>query len=62
MEKETKYTIKLIEDPKTGDLILPLTSDILNQVGWDEGDTLIWEELPSGSFSLRKKEEDKNGS
>ena len=55
---ENKWTIKLIEDPETGDLILPLTSDILNQVGWDEGDTLIWEELPSGSFSLRKKEED----
>ena len=56
--KDSKYTIKLIEDPETGDLILPLTSDILNQVGWDEGDTLIWEELPSGSFSLRKKEEE----
>lgn len=54
------WTIKLIEDPKTGDLILPLTSDILNQVGWDEGDTLLWEELPSGSWSLTKKEE-KNG-
>ena len=51
------WTIKLIEDPKTGDLILPLTSDILNQVGWDEGDTLLWEELPSGSWRLTKKEE-----
>ena len=58
MNEQARYTIKLIEDPETGDLILPLTSDILNQVGWDEGDTLIWEELPSGSFSLRKKEED----
>ena len=58
MSEENKWTIQLIEDPETGDLILPLTSDILNQVGWDEGDTLIWEELPSGSFSLRKKEED----
>ena len=58
MGQDTKYTIKLIEDPETGDLILPLTSDILNQVGWDEGDTLIWEELPSGSFSIRKKEKE----
>ena len=58
MNDQTRYTIKLIEDPKTGDLILPLTSDILNQVGWDEGDTLLWEELPNGSFSLRKKEEE----
>jgi hypothetical protein len=59
-EMTNSWTIKLIEDPKTGDLILPLTSDILNQVGWDEGDTLLWEELPSGSWSLTKKEE-KNG-
>ena len=58
MTEETRYTIKLIEDPETGDLILPLTSDILNQVGWDEGDTLLWEELPNGSFSLTKKEEE----
>jgi hypothetical protein len=58
MTEENKWTIKLIEDPKTGDLILPLTSDILNQVGWDEGDTLIWEELPHGSFSIRKKEKE----
>ena len=58
MNKENKWTIKLIEDPETGDLILPLTSDILNQVGWDEGDTLIWEELPHGSFSIRKKEKE----
>ena len=58
MSEENKWTIQLIEDPETGDLILPLTSDILNQVGWDEGDTLIWEELPSGSFSIRKKEKE----
>ena len=62
MSTENKWTIQLIEDPETGDLILPLTSDILNQVGWDEGDTLLWEELPNGSFSITKREEDKNGS
>lgn len=54
---ETKWTIELIEDPETGDLILPLTADILNQAGWDNGDTLLWEELPSGSWKLTKKEE-----
>ena len=58
MTEEKKYTIKLIEDPETGDLILPLTSDILNQMGWDEGDTLLWEELPSGSWSIKKKEKE----
>jgi hypothetical protein len=53
------YTVKLEED-ENGDLILPLTPDILRQMGWDEGDTLLWEELPDGSWSLKKKENDEN--
>ena len=50
----THWTIKLEEDPETGDLIMPLPTDLLNQVGWDFGDTLIWEDLHNGSWSLRK--------
>jgi hypothetical protein len=50
------WTIKLEEDPETGDLIMPLTPDMLSQVGWDVGDTLIWEELPHGNWSLRKED------
>ena len=53
----THWTIKLEEDPETGDLIMPLPPDLLNQVGWDFGDTLIWEDLHNGSWSLRKKED-----
>lgn len=52
-----KWTIKLEEDPETGDLVLPLSPDILKQVGWDFGDTLIWEDLKNGSWSLRKKDD-----
>ncbi len=53
----TKWTIKLEEDPESGDLIMPFTPDMLRQVGWDIGDTLIWEDLQDGSWSLRKKED-----
>jgi len=53
------YTVSLEED-KNGDLILPLSPDILKQMGWDEGDTLLWEELPNGSWSLKKKENNEN--
>ena len=52
-----KWTITLEEDPETGDLIMPLTPDMLRQVGWDIGDTLIWEDLHNGSWSLRKKDD-----
>lgn len=52
-----KWTITLEEDPETGDLIMPFTPDMLRQVGWDIGDTLIWEDLHNGSWSLTKKED-----
>jgi len=57
MTEQSKWTIKVEEDPETGDLILPLNADILAQVGWDFGDTLIWEEINGNSWSIRKKDE-----
>jgi hypothetical protein len=51
------WTVKLETDPETGDLIMPLPTDLFNQVGWDFGDTLIWEEMPHGVWSLKKKED-----
>ena len=53
------WTVTLEED-ENGDLILPLSPDILRQMGWDEGDTLLWEELPDGNWSLKKKENNEN--
>lgn len=52
----TKYTATLIEDTSTGDLILPLPTELLNQLGWEFGDTLVWSDNSNGSFSLTKKE------
>lgn len=52
----THWTVKLEEDPETGDLIMPIPTDCLNQVGWDIGDTLLWEEMGNGSWSLRKQD------
>lgn len=50
-----KWTVQLIEDPETGDLILPLTPDILSQMGWDVGDTLLWEEMTDGGWCIKKQ-------
>ena len=52
----TNWTITLEEDPETGDLIMPFPPDMLSQVGWDFGDTLIWEDMGNGSWTLTKKE------
>jgi hypothetical protein len=51
----SKWTITLEEDPETGDLIMPFSPDMLAQVGWDFGDTLIWEDMGNGSWTLTKK-------
>jgi len=53
-----KWTVTLEEDPETKDLIMPIPVELLGQMGWDDGDILLWEEMPDGgSFRLTKKEE-----
>jgi len=47
------------QDPETGDLVLPFTNEILEEVGWKEGDVLEWIDNKNGSWSLVKKEEKK---
>jgi hypothetical protein len=55
--KTNSWTVALEEDPKTGDLILPFTPDMLAQVGWDFGDVLNWHDNNDGSWTLTKKED-----
>jgi len=40
----TKYTVIVEQDPDTGELILPIPDKLLAEMGWNEGDELIWEE------------------
>lgn len=38
------------------DLILPLPDDLLEEMGWKEGDVLIWDiDQLTGQVTLRKK-------
>jgi hypothetical protein len=52
-----QWIISLEEDPETGDLILPLNDDILEDAGWKTGDTIEWIDNKDGSWTMRKKEE-----
>ena len=59
----SKYTVKVQEDPETGELILPIPDELLAEMGWNEGDELIWEETliceDTGEYpgyTLRKSE------
>ena len=49
-----KYIIELEEDPESGDLIMPLSDEILKEAGWSEGDTLEWIDNKDGSYTLKK--------
>lgn len=48
------FEVILQEDKETGDLILPLPDELLDQMGWKEGDNLEWFLEESGSIVLKK--------
>ena len=52
-----RWVLEVKENQKTKELYLDFPEEVFNQVGWDEGDTLIWEELDNGAWSVTKKEE-----
>ena len=57
MSEKKTGVITVEMDAATGELVLPLNPDLLAQMGWDDGDTLIWDELPDGSWSVKKDEQ-----
>ena len=48
------WTIKLEEDKDTGDLILPLSDEIMKEAGWKIGDKLRWIDMKDGSWMLQR--------
>jgi len=62
MTQQNNWTVTLEEDPETKDLVMPIPTELLAQMGWDDGDILLWEEMPDGdSYRLTKKETDATG-
>ena len=54
------WTLTVEQDPDTGDLVLPFTPEILEELKWKEGDVLEWIDNKDGSWSLVKKKQKKN--
>lgn len=44
-----------LEQDENGELVLPLTDDIFADLGWDIGDTIMWEDNGDGSWTMSKK-------
>ena len=55
MTKETTWIVTLEEDPETGDLVLPLSDEIMKAAGLAIGDELTWDiDAENQSVTLTK--------
>lgn len=55
METKT-WTLTVEEDEQTGEAILTFPPDALEAVGWQEGDSIVWDIQADGkSYILTKK-------
>jgi hypothetical protein len=52
-------TIVTIEEDENGELILPLGDKIFDDLGWKIGDIVEWIDNEDGTWTLRKKEMEK---
>jgi len=50
------WTVNVEEDEQTGDLILPLNDEILEQCGFTVGDNIKWVDRGDGSWTIEKVE------
>lgn len=53
MDKQV-YTMP-IEADSNGEWFLTFPDALLNQMGWDIGDSLIWEEIAPNQWTLKKE-------
>ena len=52
-----RWIITLEEaDDGSGDLVLPLTDEIMAEAGWKIGDTLEWIDNKDNTWTLRKQD------
>jgi len=49
-----KWTLEVQEDPQTGDAMIQFPPDFLAKTGWNEGDTIKWQDNGDGSWTLEK--------
>lgn len=50
------WTVKLETDPETGELLMPLPVDLMEQMAWKIDDVLVWQDNKDGSWTIKKKE------
>jgi hypothetical protein len=57
----TTWTVTIEEaDDGSEDLVLPLPQNLLDQVGWREGDVLEWSNNEDGTYYIQKVKDEKD--
>ena len=51
-------TVSVIYDEETDDYIVPLGNDVCDEIGWQVGDTIKWQDNGNGSYTLTKVTDD----
>jgi len=51
----SRYEVITQEDPETGDLILPIPKELLDNLGWIEGDEISFGLDDRGRYILQRK-------
>lgn len=49
-----RYEVTTQEDPETGDLLLPIPPELLEQLGWKEGDEFQFDLDDKGAVIMHK--------
>jgi len=53
----TKFTVAVVYDEDTQDYVLPLPDDLLQDLKWNIGDTLVWIDNQDGTITVKKKDD-----
>lgn len=54
-----KWELPITEED--GELVLTFPDNMMDNMNWNPGDTLVWEEMADGSAFIYKKVENDNG-
>lgn len=53
-EPEFRFEVITQEDPETGELILPIPAELMQQMKWKEGDQLNFDQDDQGRWVISK--------
>ena len=55
---DQKWTLNVENDPETGELILNFPDELLESLGWKEGDVLDWSVNDDGTVTMIRVNEE----